>query len=127
MRAADTNVLVRLLVRDDPKQAAAVDAFLRGGPVWISHLVLIETVWVLESVYGVARPELAEAIQRLLDHVTLSLQDEDVVAAALATFGRHPTVGFSDCLVLEVARKAGHQPVATFDRAFARVAGTKRL
>jgi predicted nucleic-acid-binding protein len=127
MRAADTNVLVRLLVRDDARQVAAIEAFLRDAPVWISHLVLVEATWVLAAVYGVKPPELAEAVQRLLDHVSLILQDEDVVAAALANFRRHPSVGFSDCMVLEVARSSGHGPLATFDRAFARLEGTKRL
>jgi predicted nucleic-acid-binding protein len=127
MRAVDTNVLVRLLVRDDAKQLATIEAFLGGGPAWVSHLVLVETIWVLDSVYDVKAPQLAEAVQMLLDHDGLSVQDDAVVAAALGTFRRHPQVGFSDCLVLEVARKAGHQPVATFDRALARIDGAERL
>ena len=50
MRAVDTNVLVRLLARDDPKQTAAAEAFVVNG-AWISHIVLVETIWVLTSVY----------------------------------------------------------------------------
>ena len=127
MRAADTNVLVRLLVRDDTRQLAAAESFLADGPVWISHLVLVETTCVLESVYGVDRRALADAVEKLLDHAALTVQDADVVVVALDIFRRHPRVGFSDGMVLAVARKAGHQPLATFDRALARVAGTTRL
>jgi predicted nucleic-acid-binding protein len=127
MRAADTNVLVRLLAREDAKQLAAAEAFVATGPVWISHVVLVEAVWVLGSVYDVRPRELSEAVQRLLDHASLSLQDADVVAAALALFRQHPRIGFSDCMVVAIARKAGHLPLATFDRALARVEGTKRL
>ncbi|MDB4979912.1 MAG: hypothetical protein JWM82_664 [Myxococcales bacterium] len=127
MRAADTDVLVRLLARDDVKQLAAAEAFVAAGPVWISHVVLVEAVWVLGSVYGVRPKELSEAIERLSDHASLSLQDADVVAAALGLFRQRPQIGFSDCLVLEIARKAGHLPLATFDRALARAEGTKRL
>jgi predicted nucleic-acid-binding protein len=127
MRAADTNVLVRLLARDDAKQLAAAEAFLATGPVWISHLVLVEAIWVLGALYAVRPQELSEAVQRLLDHASLSIQDADVVAAALALFRRRPGIGFSDCMALEIARKAGHLPHATFDRTLARAEGAKRL
>ncbi len=87
MRAVDTNVLVRLLARDDAAQAEAAEAFVAGG-AWVSHVVLVETIWVLESVYE---------------------------------------VDFSDCLVLEAARKAGHGPLGTFDRDPARLDGAELL
>jgi predicted nucleic acid-binding protein len=51
----------------------------------------------------------------------------DVVAMALEQFRSRPALGFSDCLVLEVARKAGHLPVGTFDRDFAKLEGVHRL
>jgi|SRR5450432_3046346 len=127
MRAADTNVLVRLLTRDDPKQVEAVEAFLDGGVIWISHLVLVEAIWVLDSVYGVGRPGLARAVEQLLDHANVTLQEADVVTDALSAFRASTRVGFSDCMVLAVARKAGHLPLATFDRALARLDGTTRV
>ena len=58
---------------------------------------------------------------------TATLQDADVVAAALAHFRGRSAVEFSDCLVLKVARKAGHGPLGTFDRALARLGGAQRL
>ena len=126
MRAADTNVLVRLLARDDMPQVAAADAFIAPG-AWVSHLVLAETLWVLESVYARSPAQLASALALLLVHESLVLQDADVVADALAHFKRKPALGFSDCLVLEIARKAGHTPLGTFDKSFARLPGTQKL
>jgi predicted nucleic acid-binding protein len=63
----------------------------------------------------------------LLTHESLVLQDADAVAAALAQFRAKPALGFSDCLMLQIARKAGHLPLATFDKALARVDGAQRL
>ena len=126
MRAVDTNVLVRLLTRDDPKQAAAADAFVRPG-AWISHLVLVECSWVLTSVYGSTPAKLATALSMLLEHESLVIQDADVVEAALQHFRATPSLGFSDCLILEVARKAGHRPLGTFDRALSKLGGAQRL
>jgi predicted nucleic-acid-binding protein len=126
MRAVDTNVLVRLLTRDDSKQAAAADAFVaRGG--WVPHLVLAEMTWVLTSVYDRDPADIATAVEMLLNHEQLTLQDADVVAAAVTAYRKRPALGFSDCLLLEVARKAGHLPVGTFDRDFSRLPGVERL
>lgn len=126
MRAVDTNVLVRLLTRDDEKQAASADRFIEGG-AWVSHLVLLETGWVLTSVYDVTSTQLAVAIEMLLQHKSLVIQDPDVVSSALELFKGQPSVGFSDCLVLEVARKAGHLPLGTFDKQLGKLDGGHRL
>jgi predicted nucleic-acid-binding protein len=126
MRAIDTNVLVRLIARDDKKQLAAAEEFVTKG-VWVSHLVLAETVWVLRTVYQKSAEELAEAIEMLLAQQQVSLQDEEVVAEALQHFRRKPALGFTDCLVLETARKAGHLPLGTFDRDLSRLDDAERL
>jgi predicted nucleic-acid-binding protein len=126
MRAVDTNVLVRLLTRDDPRQVASAEAFVARG-AWVSHVVLVEATWVLTSVYGLDASALAEAVEMLLDHRDLTVQDAEVVAAALARFRKRQAVGFSDCLVLELARKAGHLPLGTFDRDLAKLDGAQRL
>jgi predicted nucleic-acid-binding protein len=126
MRAVDTNVLVRLVVRDDAGQARAAEEFTRGG-AWVSHLVLAETLWVLDAVFERTAGQLATAVEMLLNHKDLTVQDPDVVAAALDHYRARPSLGFSDCLVLEIARKAGHLPLGTFDRAFARIEGAERL
>ena len=126
MRAVDTNVLVRLITRDDPKHVTAAESFVAKG-AWVSHLVLAETVWVLESVYELDAEGRATAVDMLLNHRSLTLQDPDVVTAALARFRHKPSLGFSDCLVLEIARKAGHVPLGTFDRDLGKLAGAERL
>ena len=126
MRAVDTNVLVRLLTRDDAKQVATAETFVARG-AWVPHLVLAEAAWVLTSVYNRGPEEIATAIEMLLNHEHLTLQDPEAVTAAVASFRKRPTLGFSDCLVLAMARKAGHLPLGTFDRDFSRLAGVERL
>ncbi len=126
MRAVDTNLLVRLLARDDARQVAAAEAFVAPG-AWVSHLVLVEAVWVLDSVYGLGPAGLASAVALLLEHRDLTIQDADVVTRALEAFRARPALGFSDCLVLEVARQAGHLPLGTFDRGLAKLEGAERI
>jgi len=126
MRAVDTNVLVRLVVRDDPEQVRTAESFIASG-AWVSQLVLAETMWVLDAAYDRTPEQIATAADMLLDHKSLSIQDADVVMSALAYFRKRPALGFSDCLVLEIARKAGHLPLGTFDRDLAKVDGAKRL
>ena len=126
MLAVDTNVLVRLLARDDLAQAAVADQFIAKG-AWVSHLVLAETMWVLQAVYARTDAQLALAIDLLLAHQSLVMQDADTVAAALAHYRNEPALGFSDCLVLEIARKAGHSPLGTFDKELAKLPGAQKL
>jgi predicted nucleic-acid-binding protein len=126
MRAVDTNVLVRLVVRDDADQARAAEEFIASG-AWVSHLVLAETTWVLDAVYDRSMEQIATAIDMLLNHEHLTVQDADVVAAATENFRKRSARGFSDCLVLEIARKAGHLPLGTSDRDLAKVNGAARL
>ena len=118
MRAVDTNVLVRLMTRDDPRQAASADAFIAKG-AWVSLLALTEATWVLATVYQRNAAGLAAAVDMLLSHQQLVIQDSDAVAAALELFRLRPSLGFSDCLMLQIARKAGHLPLGTFDRGHA--------
>ena len=118
--------MIRILAQDDPHQARAAQAFIDGG-AWISHVVLIESTWVLSSVFGRTPKQIAEALGKLLEHESLVVQDPDVVELALVHFRKKPSLGFSDCLIVEIARKAGHVPLGTFDRDLGRVAGCERL
>ena len=126
MLAVDTNVLVRLLARDDAKQALVADQAIAKG-AWISHLVLAEAIWVLDAVYTRTPKQMIAALDLLLVHESLVLQDADVVNAALTQFRAKPALGFSDCLVFEIARKAGHMPLATFDKALAKLPRAQKL
>jgi predicted nucleic-acid-binding protein len=126
MRAVDTNVLVRLIARDDRKQVESAEGFISNG-AWVSQLVLIETAWVLDSVFELRPEQIATAIEMLLNHQHLTIQDADVVAAALDEFRQHASISFSDSLIVELARKSGHVPLGTFDRALAKLEGTQRI
>ena len=126
MRAIDTNVLVRLITRDDERQVEAAEEFVSKG-AWVSHLVLAETSWVLDSVYDRTREQIAKAIGMLLDHRQITIQDQDTVEAALEKFRKNKRVSFSDLLILEIARKNGHVPLGSFDRELAKLEGIQRL
>lgn len=123
MRAVDTNVLVRLLVADDPRQTDKAETFLAaGGPVWISSVVLVETVWVLSAVYGWKKPQLLAMLETASTSKDLRFQSVDAVRAALHLY-RASRADFPDCLALELARAEGHLPFATFDKVTARLPG----
>jgi predicted nucleic-acid-binding protein len=126
MRAADTNVVVRVLTRDEPTQLRQAEAFIAGG-AWVSHLVLAEALWVLGTAYRLDPSDAADTIEMLLNHRDFVLEDPPTVAAALIRFRAHPGLGFSDCLILEIARKAGHHPLGTFDRTLGKLDGAQRI
>jgi predicted nucleic-acid-binding protein len=126
MHAVDTNILVRLIARDDSRQLSAAERFVAEG-AWVSLLALAEAVRVLKKAYRLQTPELAAAIEMLLDHEHLVLQSREAVTAALALFREKPALGFSDCLMLQLARQVGHLPLGTFDKDLAKLEGTRRL
>src|SRR5260370_11504664 len=107
MRAIDPNVLVRLIIRDDEAQASSAEAFVAKG-AWVSHVVLAETTWVLSAVYDLAHDDIARAVEMLLNQQDLAIQDADVVEAALHQYRHRPSLGFSDCLIVVIAKKASH-------------------
>jgi predicted nucleic-acid-binding protein len=84
MTAVDTNVLVRLLTGDDAKQAAAARSLFTAGPIWIAKTVLLETGWVLRSLYGFEEAAIRDAFRKLLGLKNVHAEDEATVAAALA-------------------------------------------
>ena len=126
MRAVDTNVLVRLITLDDPRQVASAESFAEAG-AWVSILALAETTWVLARGYAISAARIANIVEMLLNHKDLTLEDSDVVVAALSLFRSRPALDFSDCLMLEVARKAGHLPLGTFDRVLGKIDGAQKL
>ena len=126
MVSVDTNVLIRLMAEDDATQLNAARDFIRQ-PAWISHLVLMETIWVLSTAYKRSSSELVKAVEILLSHINLSIQEPDVVGSALILFKQKPSLGFSDCMILEIARKAGHLPLGTFDKNLAKIDGAEQI
>mgnify|MGYP003701081929 CR=1 FL=1 len=84
MIAVDTNVVVRLLTEDDPKQAAAARSLFAAGPIWIAKTVLLETGWVLRSVYGFDDGVIRDAFRKLLGLKNVHTEDKPSMMAALA-------------------------------------------
>ena len=112
MTVVDTNVLVRLLTGDEVRQAAAARSLFAKEPIWIAKTVLLETDWVLRSLYGFEENEVREAFVRLLGLDNVHAEDEASVAVAL-TLAEHG-VEFADALHLS-SRPAGAAFVS-FDR-----------
>jgi predicted nucleic acid-binding protein len=119
LKSADTNVLVRLLTRDTPREAKQAEEFVATG-AWVSLLTLAEAIWVLKTSYAANTATQIEAVALVLNNRNLLLQDTEVAESALRRFIKSPALGFSDCLMLEIARKAGHLPLGTFDRRLAK-------
>ena len=126
MLAVDTNVLVRVLVDDPgaPKQCAAARQLAsESGAIYVSQVVQVETVWVLESAYRFDREAVINALSELVRNDAFVLQRREVFAEAL----REMSIGavdFSDCLILTEAR-AENAELATFDKKLGKLPGTK--
>ncbi len=118
MLAVDTNVLVRFLVRDNAKQAARAASLIRSQEIWVAKTVLLETEWVLRSLYAFSGKTVAEAMRKLAGLPTVFLEDEVAVARALDWSSAG--LDFADALYLASAGNATQ--FATFDRKLARQA-----
>jgi predicted nucleic-acid-binding protein len=118
MIAIDTNVVVRFLVADEPKQAARAEAMLRAGDVLIPKTVMLETAWVLRGAYGLARADVVMALRKLLGLDGVLAEDAPAVERALDWHERG--VDFADALHL--ASSGQVERFATFDRALIRSA-----
>ena len=121
MGAVDTNVLVRLLVADDPGQTKRAERFLEAHcPVWISTVVLVETVWVLMTVYRWSKAQILAMLHTATNSRDFAFQAAEAVRTAAHLYASSKT-DFSDCLALELARAEGHLPFATFDKVMAKL------
>ena len=116
MIAVDTNVLVRLLTGDDPAQEAAARSLFASGQVWIAKTVLLETGWVLRSLYGFEEETIRDAFIKLLGLRNVQAEDESSVAAALALTS--DGIELADAMHLS-SRPAGARFVS-FDKSFVR-------
>jgi predicted nucleic-acid-binding protein len=114
--AADTNVIVRFLTRDDPTQAARAAALLSSRLVWISKTVLLETAWVLHSLYRFSATEVNEALKGFAGLRNVRLEDPMEVAKAF----EWTALGIEFADALHLVSSAGTNRFLTFDRKFAR-------
>lgn len=130
MIGLDTNVLVRYLAQDDPKQTAAVtrlfESLSTASPAFVSQVVLVETVWVLQSRYAVDASQIGQVVETLLRTEAIKVERADIVWQALRRF-RQGSGDFPDALVLELARNAGCQQTYSFDRAAVKRCGMTLL
>jgi predicted nucleic-acid-binding protein len=123
VKAIDTNVLVRFLVNDDPRQSKAAREIFRKAELareslHVSSLVLLETIWVLESAYGIGREALVETLGELLLLPTIEFEDRALVQATLAG-ARSPVsqkVDLSDLLIGHRGKLVGCTTTLTFDK-----------
>jgi predicted nucleic acid-binding protein len=118
MLAIDTNVIVRYLVADDPAQAARARKLIDGNEVFVCTTVMLETEWVLRSVYGFPAPQCAKALADFSGLSRVTLEDPTAIAKALAWVGEG--IDFADGLHL--AKAEGCDAFVSFDREFAAVA-----
>jgi predicted nucleic-acid-binding protein len=118
--ALDTNILVRLVLYDDEGQAKAAERLVvrarrERTPLWVSDIVLCELVWVLTRRVGLARADIANALDQLLRTELVVVSDAGIIDRALAAYGTGKG-DFADYLIREQSRAAGASEVATFDR-----------
>jgi predicted nucleic-acid-binding protein len=127
MAAIDTNVLVRLVTKDDPTHYRKAQAFVeRHRPVLVTQLSILELVWVLMSRYGLQKETTIQVVETLLGMVELNVQSPAILQAALETW-KKSKADFADCLILETVKAASESPLATFDRTLGKLEGCKQL
>lgn len=120
MIGLDTNVLVRYLTRDDPSQSLRVTEIVErqvtgSHPGFISLVTMLETVWVLDRVYGLPDYEIATAVERILAADTLLVQNEQEVFEAMIAL-KTGAGSFSDALIGALGEWAGCSATFTFDK-----------
>lgn len=120
MPALDTNVLVRYVVRDDPRQTREASEFItqfagRERAIFVPASVILETEWVLRSVYGFGRDAFIRVLVSLLETREIEIGDEDAIEIAMHFYREH-RVDFADCMHAAMAHKRRVLPLVTFDR-----------
>lgn len=129
--ALDTNLLIRLLTRDDQTQYAKVVRLLttqesQDAPVLLTLGVLLEAEWVLRSRYALPREQIRTTFGALLETTAIVVESPATLEEALMLFGIEPSADFADCM--HVARAKQHGAIlATFDRGAARLPGAELL
>ena len=131
MIGIDTNLLLRLIIGDEPKQAVMAREFLRGRcsadePGYVCHIVLVELVWTLARAYGYPREKIAAAIEQILETAQLDVESSGDVAAAVKDY-RRGAADFADCLLVRVNAATGCTHTVTFDRRAAKLPGFELL
>jgi predicted nucleic-acid-binding protein len=126
MIGLDTNVLVRYVMQDDPKQSQKASRLIESltpeAPGFVPLVSLVELVWVLTSCYDLTRDQVGQALEGLLRAKEIVLDRAEQVSQALRTFGAS-SADFADCLIERTAAAAGCEKTMTFDAGAAKAAG----
>lgn len=127
MIGGDTNVLIRFLVRDDEVQFEMARTLIKrdaaaGRCVFVSHLVLLETEWVLRSRYSLSKQLIVEAIPGLLNATDVQFEDEPAIEEAIFVW-KDAAADFADCLIGAKNRRLGCRAAAIFDAKAAKLPG----
>jgi len=120
MKAIDTNVLIRFLVKDDDQQAEIVYGLFKKTEsskeaLFVPLAVVLETVWVLESVYNIPRQEILDSINELLLMPILEFESQSAITNFVST-ARETKLDLSDILIAHSALSAGCECMLTFDK-----------
>jgi predicted nucleic-acid-binding protein len=128
VEAFDTNVVVRLCVRDDVEQSRRAElAFRRaiaGAGAWLSSVVLVEVAWVLRVAYKFDRATTATTLRRLTATDGVYVEEDSTTRLALAAF-EAGTADFADYFILESARRGDALPLYTFDERLSKADGAR--
>ena len=120
MKALDTNVLVRFLVRDDKRQAETIYRVFKKAEsdrevFFVPLLVVLETVWVLESVYKIPRQEILDSVNELILMPILKFETQPAILNFISS-ARETKMNLSDLLIAHSAKFSGCECVLTFDK-----------
>ena len=133
MRAFDTNLLVRILTRDDADQVEVIDRLMdqadeTGEVFFVPITVVLELEWVLRSVYKRTKPQMLTALGALLQNASLTIEHHQAVELALDAIDTgHRRTDFADALHIGVSAIAKHDPLLTFDEGCAQLSGAELL
>ena len=122
MIAFDTNLLVRIAVNDDQQQAETAEQLLMSNEVFVSRTVLLETEWVLRSVYKQARSDIADFFEQAMQTENLTLENAQEVELSLSWY--RLGADFADAIHLCIC---GDSVLHTFDAAFCKAANKLNL
>ena len=116
----DTNLLVRYLINDDQKKAAAVDNLLDKAingevKIIVPSVVIAELVWVLESFYQMKADAILELVEAIVNTSGLDVTDKSTVISALRLY-KNRNIDFIDAWIIEFAKERGIKTIYTFDK-----------
>ena len=120
MKALDTNILIRFLVQDDVNQANKViqlftQAEQNKESLFVPLLVVLEVIWVLQSAYGVSRPDIVLAISNLLQMQVFEFENQSTLREFVISANKYP-YDLSDILISHSALSASCETTLTFDK-----------